>query len=136
MMINLLIDTNVWIYAMDKSSIYRQSAEAILINPNHNLFITTKNISEFFAVTSKKKIDLQSCLDSFNELKTNTKILFPSEKSLSIFEKLIHQYQPKGNQVFDIEIVSIMLDNGINHIATFNQKDFVSLPEVRILELS
>lgn len=135
MMINLLVDTNVWIYSMDKSSIYCQSAKSIFINPNHNLFITTKNISEFFAVTSKKKIDTQSCLDTFNEIKSSSKILFPTEHSLSIFEKLIQQYQPKGNQVFDVEIVSIMLDNEINHIATFNQKDFVDITEVQIFEL-
>ena len=136
MMIDLLVDTNVWLYAMDKSSIYYQSAKIILINPNYNLFITTKNISEFFAVTSKYKIDHQSSLNSFYEIKTNSKILFPSISSLVIFEKLIQQYQPKGNQVFDIEIVSIMLDNGISHIATFNKKDFVNLSEVQILELS
>ena len=135
MMIDLLIDTNVWIYAMDKKSIYCQFAQGILLNPNHNLFITSKNISEFFAVTSKKKIDPNSCLISFYEIKTVTKILFPTLESLSIFEKLIQQYQPKGNQVFDIEIVSIMLDNGINHIATFNQKDFINISEIQIFKL-
>ncbi len=134
MMIDLLIDTNVWLYSMDKSSIYHQSAKSILINPNHNLFITSKNISEFFAVTSKKRIDPQTCLDSYNDIKTISKILFPTENSLSIFETLIQQYQPKGNQVFDIEIVSIMLENGIDHIATFNQKDFINLTEIKILE--
>ena len=87
-------------------------------------------------MTSKYKIDHQSSLNSFYEIKINSKILFPSISSLAIFEKLIQQYQPKGNHVFDIEIVSIMLDNGINHIATFNQKDFVNLSEVQILELS
>ena len=120
---------------MDKSSIYRQSAKAILINPNHNLFITSKNISEFFAVTSKQKIDSKTSWHYYQEIKTVAKILFPTEKSLSIFEKLIQQYQSKGNQVFDIEIVSIMLDNNINHIATFNQKDFIGITEIQIIKL-
>ena len=56
MMIDLLIDTNVLIYAMDEKFMYNQDAQEILLNSNHNLFITSKNISEFFAVTSKKKI--------------------------------------------------------------------------------
>jgi len=106
-----------------------------LHNPDYNLFITSKNISEFFAVTSKFKISLQSSLGFYEEFKTSSKILFPTEKSLSIFEKLIQQYQPKGNQVFDVEIVSIMLDNNLNHIATFNQKDFVNITEVYIFDL-
>ena len=134
MMINILIDTNVWIYVMDKDSIFNQPAKSILSNPIHNLFITSKNISEFFAVTSKLKMPFESSFNFYQELKNNSKILFPSEKSLLIFERLIQQYQPKGNQLFDMEIVSIMLDNDINHIATFNQKDFINIPEVEVLK--
>ncbi len=57
-------------------------------------------------------------------------------KSLVLFEKLVQQYQSKGNVVFDIEIVSIMLDNGVDQIAPFNKKDFINITEVHILELS
>lgn len=133
MMIDLLIDTNGWIYSMDKSSIFNKSAKAILINPKHNLFITTKNISEFFAVTSKNKIDQRTCFDSFNEMKSNSKTLFPSTNSLMILQKLLKQYRPIGNRVYDIEIVSIMLDNEIEHIATFNQKDYIDIGEIKII---
>lgn len=133
MMIDLLIDTNVLIYAMDEESMYSQIAQKILLDSNHNLFITSKNISEFFAVTSKKKVAPEISLDKYFQIKTVSTILFPSEGSLSILENLIRDYQPKGNQVFDHEIVSIMLANGINHIATFNQKDFMNISEVQIL---
>ena len=121
---------------MDKSSAYHPIAKSILLNPNHKLFITTKNVSEFFAVTSKLKIDLQSCLDFYLDVKSNSTILFPSSSSLLLFEKLVQQYQPKGNIVFDMEIVSIMLANGLRQIATFNQKDFINITEVQILGLS
>ncbi|MEX8548727.1 MAG: type II toxin-antitoxin system VapC family toxin [Mucilaginibacter sp.] len=132
---NLLIDTNVLIYTLNKDSVYHQVADDLLLNPNYNLFVTTKNISEFFAVASKLKIALSSCLSFYAEVKLNFTILFPSITSLLIFEKLVQQYQPKGNLVFDLEIVSIMLDNGIDQIATFNQKDFVNIKEVHVLEL-
>lgn len=135
MMTNLLIDTNVWIYAMDVGSVFHLRAKSILTNPNYVLFISTKNASEFFAVTSKKKISYTKCLSSFNEIKINAKIIFPSENSLIIFERLVKEYQPTGNQVFDIEIVSIMLDNKITHIATFNKKGFVHISEITIIDL-
>ena len=135
MMIDLLIDTNVLIYAMDEKSMYNQIAQEILLNSNHNLFITSKNISEFFAVTSKKKIAPEICLDKYFQIKTVSTILFPSESSLSIFENLIRDYHPKGNQIYDIEIVSIMIANDISHIATFNKKDFIHITEIKILEL-
>lgn len=116
MMINLLIDTNILIYGFDKKSVYHQQAKSILIDPSYALFITTKNISEFFAVTSKLKIDLQLCLKYYEDIKNNTIILFSTETSFNYFEKLIQKYQPTGNQVYDIEIVSVMLDNNIQHI--------------------
>jgi len=119
---------------MDKSSVFNQPAKSILSNPDYNFFITSKNISEFFAVTSKRKISYESSSNYYEEIKNKAAILFPTERSLSILEKLIQQYQPKGNQVFDMEIVSIMLDNEIKHIATFNRKDFSTINEVQILD--
>jgi predicted nucleic acid-binding protein len=94
-MIDLLVDTNILIYAMEKSSVFNPSAKSILNNPFYNIFITSKNISEFFAVSSKQKIDSKVSSDYFKEIKANAQILFPSERSLSIFETLIQQYQPK-----------------------------------------
>ena len=136
MMTDLLVDTNILIYAMDKSSAYHPIAKSILINPSYKLFITTKNVSEFFAVSSKLKIDLQTCFDFYRDIKYNCNILLPSVTSLPLFETLVQQYQPKGNRVFDIEIVSVMLANAIQQIATFNQKDFIHIKEVQVLELS
>lgn len=135
MMTNLLIDTNIWIYASDKKSIFYPKAKAILSSPDYNFFITSKNISEFFAVTSKQKIFYESSSNYYEEIKNKASILFPNQNSLSIFEKLLLKYEPKGNQVYDIEIVSIMIDNNIIKIASFNRKDFINITEVQLLEL-
>ncbi|MGH2643995.1 MAG: type II toxin-antitoxin system VapC family toxin [Chitinophagaceae bacterium] len=134
-MIDLLADTNILIYAMEKGSVFYPSAKSILISSHYNIFITSKNISEFFAVASKQKFDLQNSLDFFKEIRANAKVLFPSEISLLIFETLIQQYQPKGNQVYDIEIVSIMMAHHIKYIATFNHKDSKNIQEIQILDI-
>lgn len=120
---------------MDVGSGFHLQAKSILTNPDYRFFISTKNVSEFFAVTSKKKVRYTKCLNFFNEIKTNAKTIFPSENSLTIFERLVKHYRPVGNQTFDIEIVSIMLDNGINHIATFNKQDFIHISEIKIIDV-
>ncbi len=130
MMSKVLIDTNIFIYAMDNSSAYHEAATGLLTNNHHTLFTTAKNISEFFAVTSKLKINLADCLAFYHEIRINCHILFPSEKSLQIFKELLEKYQPTGNKVFDVEIISIMMAHKINHIATFNQKDFITVKEI------
>lgn len=132
---NLLIDTNILINAFNKDSTFLNAATSILLNPSFIFFITSKNISEFFAVTSKLKISFETSFKFYNDLKNNATILFPSENSLLIFETLIQQYEPKGNQVFDIEIVSIMLANEIKLIATFNRKDFIDISEIEMLNI-
>lgn len=119
---------------MDKSSIFNKPAKTILSNPTHNLFITSKNISEFFAVTSKRKISYKSSSNYYEEIKNKATILYPTEGSLVFLEYLLQKYHPKGNRVFDMEIVSIMLDNQIEQIATFNRKDFLNISEVQIID--
>jgi predicted nucleic acid-binding protein len=132
---NILIDTNVLMYALDETSKFHEQSASILLNQKVNLFITTKNVSEFFAVCSKLKLDFKKYFGFYQELKENAVILAPSEHSLFIFEALIQKYKPKGNQVYDTEIVSIMLANNLKSIATANISDFKEFNEVKIFEI-
>lgn len=124
MMNNILVDTNILIYGFNQDSIYHERSKNLLSDPLNSLFITSKNISEFFAVTSKLKADLQLSLNFYFDIKSNSTLLLPTENSLTIFETLIKKYQPIGNRVYDVEIVSIMLDNNLVNIATINKNDF------------
>ncbi len=131
----ILVDTNVFIYALDKISIYNKQSSQILTSPNNILFTSTKNISELFAIISKLNLNRDAFNRFYSELKQNTEILFPSNESLAIFERFIKKYKPIGNRVFDIEIVSIMLSYDINRLATFNKKDFKDIKEIELVNL-
>jgi predicted nucleic acid-binding protein len=104
----VVLDTNVFIYAIDNSSEHHQYASRILADNKIELYTTSKNISEYFAVCSKIKINHQKMMDFYEDIKASVMILFTTNDSLVHFEKLIKKYKPKGNQVFDIEIVSVM----------------------------
>ena len=135
LMNELFVDTNVFIYALDKNSIYNEQSSQILTSQENMLFTSSKNISELFAVISKLNINKMLFNRFYTELKQNTGILFPNNDSLEKFEKLMKKYNPVGNRVFDIEIVSIMLSYGIKHLATFNKKDFTGIEEIKLPEL-
>ena len=64
--------------------------------------------------------------------KANCAILCPTPTSLAIFENLAQQYQPRGNRVYDLEIVSIALAHQITDIGTQNVKDFDGFAEVNV----
>lgn len=132
----VLIDTNVLVYAFVQDSIYHIKASNILNENENQLFVTTKNISEFFSVCSKLNIDLEKVFGFYEDLKRNCEILIPNQLSLQYFENLICQYKPKGNRVYYIEIVSLMLAYNIQLIATANIEDFKNIREINLIEIN
>ena len=130
---NILVDTNILVYFVNESSDFFNISRNILENEEYKLFITTKNISELFNVLTIQKIEWDKILLFFHDLQQNFSILYPNYQSLNTFEMLCRKYKPHGNQVFDIEIVSIMVANELKTIATFNNKDFRNISEIEIL---
>lgn len=129
------IDTNVFIYTLDKSSPHHNKCDNFLKDTENELFTTTKNISEFIAVCTKIGVDREKMNGMYNEIKNNITILYPTEKSLSVFEQLNEKYHPKGNRVYDVEIVSIFISNNVTSIATVNIDDFKNITEIKLIDL-
>jgi predicted nucleic acid-binding protein len=131
----LFIDTNIFIYSLDNSSKFYHLSEKIL-NLDIPLLTSSKNISEYFAVTTKLGIDSKIVWEFYEDIKSNLKILFPNRKSLKIFETLLKKYKPVGNRIFDMEVISVMLANNIRYISTVNTKDFETIEEISIYSKS
>ena len=134
-MSRLLLDTNILIYAKDSSSGFHQAAIEIFMGTDE-LFLTSKNLTEYYAVVTKGERPLltpaEALLD-INEFISNCNLLFPSEASHQKLSTLIIQYKPKGILIHDFEIASIGLANGINKIATFNKADFQLISEIEVI---
>jgi len=130
---NILVDTNILIYGIDESSEFHKRSKEILTGDKFNLFITSKNVSEYFAVCTKLKIDKEIVLGFYNDIKKNTIILYPNDNSIKKFEMLVKKYFPTGNRVYDLEIVSVMLANDVKYLATFNTKDFDNIKEISLI---
>jgi len=129
------VDTNIFIYTLDNSSPYHKICDNFLKDTENELFTTTKNISEFFAVCTKIGVEKEKILGLFNEIKTYVTILYPNQNTLKKFEILFEKYHPKGNRVYDIEIISMLTTNKINKIATINIDDFKYVSEIEIVNL-
>jgi predicted nucleic acid-binding protein len=134
-MTKIVIDTNVLIYGRDQSSAFHQNAVKVLTDVSSELYVTTKTISEYFAVCTKLGIKERDIWNFFEDLKRNTSFLMPDSESLIQFEDLITKYKPIGNRVYDMEIVSVMLSNGIQKLATANVIDFQAVKEIEIIPI-
>lgn len=138
LMNKVLFDTNLLLYAIDEDSKYFNSVQELLNDSTLNLYTTSKNISEFLSVVTRipnTSISLKEALLVIEEFQSIFKILYPTEKSYSIFIDLLKKYEPIGLKIHDYEIASIALSNRIKNIATFNKKDFFGIEEIKLISL-
>ncbi len=129
----LVLDTNILVYGLNEESKHFDKIRTVLNGNQYSFFVTTKTISEFVSVLSK--LGRYEVIE--NELPTilrQFKIIFPTKRSIQIFQRLIIKYKPVGNRVFDFEIVSIMLSKRIKNLFSFNVKDFKDIEEIKLLD--
>ena len=135
---NILIDTNLLIYAIDEDSKYYNSVHTILDDLSNNLFTTSKNISEFLSVITRypgNSISIEDALIVIKEFESIFTVLYPSKKSNLIFIDLLKKYSPHGLKIHDYEIISIALSHNIKCIATVNKKDFSGIKEIELVTI-
>lgn len=135
-MSSILLDTNILIYALDRSSAFHKESVQIIENPDFDLYITTKVVSEYFAVCSRLELENSVILTFYNELRKNSSMVYPNSDSIELFEKMIQKYNPKGNRVYDIEIASVANAYNIDFIASFNVSDFERIDEITLLKMN
>ncbi len=136
LMNEILFDTNLLIYAIDEESKFYFAVQKILNDEENRLFTTSKNISEFLSVVTrnpKSSISTKEAIAVVRDFQNIFTILFPTEKSYSIFIDLLKKYSPTGLKIHDFEIISISLSNNIKRIATVNRKDFMGVNEIELV---
>jgi predicted nucleic acid-binding protein len=132
-MSKVLLDTNVLIYSIDEGSKYFIKAHSIF-SEQQELYTTSKNLSEFLSVITRipNPLSLKDALLVIEDFSNVMTILYPNDESFLLFKHLLLKYQPTGLQIHDYEILSIGLANQVNTIATFNEKDFNKVKEIKL----
>jgi len=136
-MSKILVDTNVLVYAKDADSEYHQ-ASIKLLEGSGQLFITSKNLTEYYAVVTKGEKPLLRTTEALNDIEefiSICKILYTSEITQQKLVQLILKYQPKGLLIHDFEIAAIALANDVKKLATFNRRDFQGIKEIELINL-
>jgi len=134
-----LIDSNILIYAYDKSEPNKRPIAEIILTElfenRSNAVISTQNLSEFFVnVTTKieKPIPKTEAFYIIQEITSmsNIKILTINKpailNAINISEEFIISY-------WDSLIVSVMQNNNINTIITENKKYFKKIPWLTVI---
>jgi len=133
----ILLDTNIIVYSLDKKSSKNYTATNYIKRNAENLAITHQNINEALRVLTHPKhlkpMNIESAIKAITEIAEGLSIIFPKENTIFITLELLKKYKIRSNHVFDAYLAATMLSNGIEEIATDNEKDFSTIKEVKVL---
>ncbi len=128
-----LIDTNVLIYSLDKTSKYNKISRNIIdqiFDGKRNGVLATQNVLELYAsVTSPRFIPhsltpKQANSEMARLSKSPFEIISPHPETLAITQKLCVQTKITGKKIFDVFLIATMLSNNVSNIVTVNIRDF------------
>lgn len=138
-----LVDTNIFIYAVDEDSNYHQKAKEFIdrcINDDQTWFFTWVNIFEFLRVVTHPNIfnnpmksdDAEKNISFFLSL-PQTEILLEERNFFEVYRQLITETgEVSGNLVHDAHIAALMRQHGVKKIYTLDIQ-FKVFPSLEII---
>lgn len=129
----ILVDSNILIYAINLSSPKHNEAQDFLQANVGKLALAHQNILESIRVLTHKKltnpmspIEASSAVGSIAEA---CRIISPDRTTYHIALQMIRKYSLPGDLVFDAYLGATAMVNGVTIIATDNIKDFAVIEE-------
>lgn len=133
----MLVDSNILVYAVNRSSPKHKIAQFFLQNNTSNLAVAHQNILEALRVLTHPKfpspMKIQDALKAINSITKTCRVVYPEGKAYHITLLLIDKNKPVSDQIFDTYLVATALSNGIDTIATDNTRDFKKFKEIKLL---
>jgi len=135
----VFLDANILVYAANEDSPYHAKAKAVIWSVNDGdllACLSTQVLAEFYAtVTNPKQVarplkpaEAVEAVEGY--LDSDILQLAPNEGTLRLTLELAKQHQVVGLDIFDVQIVATMLQNGVGTIYTANVSDFMKYSEI------
>jgi predicted nucleic acid-binding protein len=138
------VDTNVLVYAHFPSSAHHAASYALLQRAERQeitLCAFPQVIAEFISVvTNPKRVNpAKTVVDAVQAIQrvlgSPGVILLPfPESATNTFLSLFLAHPVAGPEIFDRQLVAVMMEHGIGTMVTFNVSDFAGIPNVTAKE--
>jgi len=135
--VKILIDTNVLVRSVERAHpLLRIARDALrhLYEKNHELYVATQNIGEFWNVCTRpaKLNGLGNSVEATSRLTSRLESFFTIlPESMETFHRwrgLVVAHGVKGAKVHDARLAATVLAYKLDGILTFNANDFVRFP--------
>lgn len=133
----ILIDTNVLVRSVERAHpLLRIARDALrhLYEKNHELYVATQNISEFWNVCTRPVNlnglgnSIESAFRLTERLESFFTILPESMETFNQWRALVIAHRVKGAKVHDARLAATVLAYKLDAILTFNADDFARFP--------
>lgn len=133
----MLIDSNILIYAINKTSPKHVKAQNFLQENSNALTVAHQNIFESMRVLTHSKFQnpmkQNDAVEAIDRILDVCTIISPDYRTHRIALELIKKYNIVSDQIFDAYLVATAISNGINKIATDNVKDLKKFSEISVV---
>lgn len=129
----VLVDTNVLVRSVQKSHPASRVARRALVSlyrNNHELFLATQNVAEFWNVCTRPAgvnglgLSVEATDHHVTQMERFFSILPDSMPAFRLWRKLLVDHAVAGVKVHDARLVAVMEAWDIQRIVTFNVSDF------------
>lgn len=135
----IFVDTNVLLASADGSRGAHEDSLRFLekaVSGEYRLFTCGQVFREYLVVSTRPVDENGMGLspdESYENIQTFRKMIQTLDESSDTITELItlmKKYDLKGKRIHDANLVAVMRTYGLNHLKTWNPKDFRSFPEL------
>ena len=124
----ILVDSNVIIYAINRSSPKHEAAQAFLQEHHGQVVLAHQNIMESLRVLTHKKFQNPmtpvAAIRAVGSIAEACHVIAPDWGAYHVALALVKKHELAGDKIFDAYLAAMVLAAGVDVIATDNTKDF------------
>jgi predicted nucleic acid-binding protein len=138
-----ILDTNVLIYAVVSEAPQHMASRALLDAVRNDsdvtFYVTSQILCEFYSVltnprrmtVARSSAEVSASITSFLAF---LQVLPIPARAVEGWMDLLQRRPVTGADIFDLQLVAVMLANDVKRIYTFNNSDFEPFPELIVLK--
>jgi predicted nucleic acid-binding protein len=135
-----LIDSNVLVYALNKSDKHHLDSQALLeraATGKLEACIAQQNILEFIAtVTSIRRVErpvsIETAQKAINQYSSFLRIITPRDETIWDFLSILKEVPATRERIFDVYLAATALSNGVSQICTWNVRHLEKIPHLKV----
>jgi len=133
----ILIDSNILVYAINESSTKNKAAQVYLQDHVQQLVVTHQNITETLRVLTHNKftypMPLTDAITAVTSITDMCHLISPDSTTIYLALELIKKHGLASDKIFDAYLVATALSAGVATIATDNSKDFTFFEGITVI---